>query len=1617
MAYRYHERLHQNSDGTWETIREPIYYESEEEKRERLLRSSLENNPQIQSIDGNINPNYQPYVPPTDVNREEQLYGQGLLDTPVATGETTQYGKDVYTDTSGQQYSEKSQTINIDGKWVNVPTVFDNGVIIDDEQVLKSAVVNGVLQPTSVHNTLDEALVSAQTRSDGIEPTRKYVPPLPEDNSGTITRDPTFQGVEAPEGGILNNMAKVKEERLGALLGQNLVGLLSPKTQGNVYSEQGIPSFDSGFSRPYEGQDYVPMSTERQGIPSYSNPTVDSNYNPLQQPYPVMHGGGDNPFQQPFQPVEATSQRDSILDMVEQRPEYGDSTNPLNLLNVEDERLMDMVDSGILPSSDYMNLRENAERWKAQDAGVLANRAELTTDDFGQVLPQADIYGNKLTPDARVDLYQDQTDATNTLLNSREFSLDDDISEPDVVGGILDQHADSNEADNSYSINLNEVPSLIKDKISNWYNNTNFAKSFKGWKSSAELLKQSKEINRGKTGFWHENNVNNQQLDAIWSGIKDAYKGTIAPFVTKDSFINALHNPDHPRHQEAVDLPKNLTRGTAQGLLYELPQGTLELGADVVNFVANKFGLEDVLTEDDISFIPEIYPKDKYPELWESGAFNFAKVSAQLMSGYGAIKTALKKSLFKKDGIKGKMATEVLSTGGAGLTLDPTDGNLSTMLNNTDFRNAITEYLASDTDSKVAEDRLKARLQNFVEEGLFGTVASGFLFAQHLKNTPDALDGWGEVMDKVYDVSTMGAGKKEMFAGDKGLLNIGDDINPNATTSNKSLEEGNYPFSYNERLDMAKDFERGGTSAQSIWKSTGFKRAKDGKWRFEIDDSTAIIKTDWKKDLLRHPDTAVYLGDILDHPTLFKAYPELEHLPVFPFNYVNEKSIFGGFSDKDFSILMKDQGFDSVNKWAKNSAGKWEKVANPDLAGLPSSQLHLMYKERLLHEVQHAVQFIEDFAPGGNTANEARRLFEAHPFVKELREDLTKIEGERDKLTDAYKKKYGKSWVEGGFDSVQQEKDWDAIVKKSHDVITVQKRNKRGMENIDDILKNKAKENYNNLHGEREAYQTQYRTFLTPSARRHLFPDMTESDASIVRDRDGNDIASGLLDEINTGKTKEMRDIHPQYAGDRVNELERLKDVTTQTSNNILIDIPEKSITDFEGKPFVTTQSDRSEAGKILTHINDVELKDAVPLRGGQNYMRNAENYLQGNVWASAQGGTSSILNMANKLKNQTGDNPFIMPYKMKPTGIDFTHQTTEAMINYADTVLTRADKTKLNKLIKKVLPTWKGIGSPNLQGILNKTTGEQRKAIQNILDVNFRDAGISLPEARVAVSDVTQLNAPDATLQNVGLLDLTRTNKSNHPSYNQALKGDPVGRIKEDISAWDILTSEALGRNVDPKTATATDYRSLTMKPKGGILDDELLRSLDDKGLLNNNAKLAIPAGGLLSEESENLNQQVKTQALSQKVAGYVNVKTNNPGNIMMSGSHIDWDGLKDGTDVYYDVNGEKYYQFKTPEYGVRALTRDLKTKRNKKTPLNTIEKIIPIYAPQGHGNNNPPNYIKIVSQRSGIPKDKVLEDSDMFELIKAITHMEGSGSLQYYTDAIIKKGMEMEKAKKKKP
>lgn len=72
-----------------------------------------------------------------------------------------------------------------------------------------------------------------------------------------------------------------------------------------------------------------------------------------------------------------------------------------------------------------------------------------------------------------------------------------------------------------------------------------------------------------------------------------------------------------------------------------------------------------------------------------------------------------------------------------------------------------------------------------------------------------------------------------------------------------------------KELERAKKMEKaGGFSAEEIWRQTGWGRAPgDNQWRFEIDDSQAKL-TGRKQGVAMN---------VLDHPELFKAYPELRN--------------------------------------------------------------------------------------------------------------------------------------------------------------------------------------------------------------------------------------------------------------------------------------------------------------------------------------------------------------------------------------------------------------------------------------------------------------------------------------------------------------------------------------------------------------------------------------------------------------------------------------------------------------------------------------------------------------------------------------------------------------------
>lgn len=105
--------------------------------------------------------------------------------------------------------------------------------------------------------------------------------------------------------------------------------------------------------------------------------------------------------------------------------------------------------------------------------------------------------------------------------------------------------------------------------------------------------------------------------------------------------------------------------------------------------------------------------------------------------------------------------------------------------------------------------------------------------------------------------------------------------------------------------------------------------------------------------------------------------------------------------------------------------------------------------------------------------------------------------------------------------------------------------------------------------------------------------------------------------------------------------------------------------------------------------------------------------------------------------------------------------------------------------------------------------------------------------------------------------------------------------------------------------------------------------------------------------------------------------INYNNPGNIEKRVTTI-WQG------AIYPGDSDRFVTFESLPYGFRALFKVLKTKIS--TGTNTIEKIINSYAPPGD-NNPTQEYIKYVSNITGIPAQKVIT-LDMMQDIFKIGH-----------------------------
>lgn len=153
-----------------------------------------------------------------------------------------------------------------------------------------------------------------------------------------------------------------------------------------------------------------------------------------------------------------------------------------------------------------------------------------------------------------------------------------------------------------------------------------------------------------------------------------------------------------------------------------------------------------------------------------------------------------------------------------------------------------------------------------------------------------------------------------------------------------------------------------GEDPEKVRRETGWFKGRDGFWRYEINDSDSTFIGKDKLDEItksRFGRTTVALSDVINHPALFAAYPNIKDVRV------------AYLGNKDFH---KDATF-------------YPETNEIELGGgIAAGEM----KAKIIHEIQHRIQDYEGFSPGTSPEEmQDRMMYEKgldHLSAKEARE-------------------------------------------------------------------------------------------------------------------------------------------------------------------------------------------------------------------------------------------------------------------------------------------------------------------------------------------------------------------------------------------------------------------------------------------------------------------------------------------------------------------------------------------------------------------------------------------------------------------------------------------------------
>lgn len=316
-----------------------------------------------------------------------------------------------------------------------------------------------------------------------------------------------------------------------------------------------------------------------------------------------------------------------------------------------------------------------------------------------------------------------------------------------------------------------------------------------------------------------------------------------------------------------------------------------------------------------------------------------------------------------------------------------------------------------------------------------------------------------------------------------------------------------------QTLAQAKQMLSEDVAPETIRQQTGWFQGRDGKWRFEVDDSGSTYQRGGDVRFREaHPEYAEYqdllekmfydtenftdedearlqelddlysnefarlservdrgnatLGEIFDHEALYEAYPQLRDVKV---EFKEDMTGRGAFDPSKNTIYLK-------SSLRSNSGGVGRGV--------------------LLHEIQHAIQHIEGFSTGSSVDAWRRRLKNGYTDERKAAEIKAADENYR-KLFDAAPEELKRKIRELNRAKLSGDVDaWDRIEADLYsgpygdqfveiDQADFERRSLRDSERNYDPY-----ELYQNTAGEIEARDTQNRRNLTAEERKNTPPDL-----------------------------------------------------------------------------------------------------------------------------------------------------------------------------------------------------------------------------------------------------------------------------------------------------------------------------------------------------------------------------------------------------------------------------------------------------------------------------------------------------------------------------------------------